>query len=564
MSKQKIAGNVPSNNCMCLNQREAMGSYIGLFGKYFDKVGNWMTNVEVSNMVNTAYVYSKVNKITSCSSCARGTCVSVDDKWDFGPADPVWEHSFLNQKKPDFIRVEASKFERRLCDKSMIFSLKTEKYDRVVGEFCPGKKLLLATDWTHDDTKTDFITEMLTTMSKMGLITPRGVKAVKPTITLGADPEVEYVDQDTHQVIHVGDSGIQDRLPMGGPGSEGRIGLDGSKQQRELRPKPASTPEGLVANIGKLIEAALDEQWSLKGNTYPLGGHIHVGGITESRGFVILLDHYLAPLSVLNATARTNSPYGKPGDVRKQDWGIEYRTPPAGWLASKKLATITFKIVKLAAEKHYSGDDIEITDTIHDDLESLGLSTEEVNDFFSEIATFKTQGLPEDLKTAWGYKVNPTFTLEFRDNWNAEVKVFVDKMAKELAVKENITGRVVLYGLDASRGNVFSLVMAHMNGIDMPENYGFMPPLKTGAGVNHVGIPAAIRGNVNEAKRMSDVVLEVIKRTINPPKPKRKKSVGAESTSEIQYVPPSWTFEPSPLGFRSTPTWGSATTRSEE
>jgi hypothetical protein len=550
----KIKGNIPTMNSECLNQRESMQSYMGVFSKYFSKTGNWMNNVEVSSARDTALIYCKVNKMPPCASCTSGTCLQIPDKWKFGPESPVWEHSFLNQKKPEFMRVESSKFERRLCDKSIIISLQSSTYDRVVAEFCPSKKVLLTTDWCHDESTRTFVDEILAMMNDMGLISTRTL-IVKPNITLGADPELEFVDQDTHFVLNCSEAGIQDKIPMNPGGTIGRIGRDGSGAQREIRPEPSSTPEGLVENIGKLIEAALDEQWSLKGEKYSLGGHIHIGGITESRDFIKLLDYYLAPLSVLNAVSRINSSYGKSGDYRKQPYGLEYRVPPAGWLASKKLATITLKIVKLVADKHYSGEDIELTDNLNRDLTTLGLSMDEVVTFFTEIKSFENNGLPDNIQKAWGYKNPSKFSLEFRDGWAEDVKKYINDLVINMAKEEDLGGRVVLYGLDAARGNVFSLVMAHMNGIDMPETYGFMPPLKQGAGVNHVGIPASIRSSSNEAKRMNEVVLEVIRRTINPPSAKKQKKTKKTSEVLVSELPPEWVYTTSNAttsGTRST------------
>lgn len=546
--KGKIKGFVSPTNCNVLNSREAMSNYAGMFGKYFDHVGNWMSNVNVSDMQNTVLCYCKVQKMNVCSSCSPVE-IAFPDTSRATDADPIWEHKFDNAKTPAFMNVEVNKFERRLCNHSMVFSLQTPEYNRVVAEFCPAKKILLTTDWAHDDSKLAFVDSFLTKLVEMGLISVRTTtKRPKPTITLGADPELEYVDQDTHEVLNCGEAGIADKVIMPNGGGQGRIGKDGSGAQREIRPEPSTTPEGLITNISTLIEAAMDEQWSLKGERFSLGGHIHIGGITDSVGFIHLLDHYLAPLAVLNTAARRSSSYGKinngTGDYRKQPYGLEYRVPPAGWLASKKLAYITLKIVKLAAEKHYSGDDVELTGDLNQDFEALGLTMEETVDFFTEIEGFKTKGLPDDLKKAWGYKVIPKFTLEFRDLWQASVKEYLDKLIKDVATEYEFSGRIVLYGLDTSRGNCFSVVMANMNGIDMPDSYGFMPPLKSGAGVNHVGIPSSIRGSITETKRMKDVILEVIRRTVNPPKAKRKtiKAVVAEVIPENMTIPSSWGY----------------------
>lgn len=522
--KEKIKGHVSNTNVNIICKRESIDKYLNLFGQFFDSVGNCIVDLDLTNINNAVISYSRINKIPDCGACS-GDCIEFSDKWRFGPGDSIWEHIHTNQEKPDFMRIEVKDHVRRLCDKSVILSIRNSEYNRVIGEFCPRKKILLTTDWTHDDGKASFVGDVLNKMEGEGLISKRTLMKKKPVISLGADPEFEYIDPDTDEILNCRESGIGDRIPISSTSRTGRIGVDGSGCQRELRPEPAGSPEGLVKNIEKLIQAGIDETWSLKGEKYSCGGHIHIGGIEESRDFGKLLDYYLGPLDVLNSRARQTSGYGKPGSddsVRGKSYGMEYRTPPVGWLASKELATVTLKIVKLAAEKHFYGDDIEVTDDLNADLLALGLVEDEITTFFQEIEKYKTSGLPRDMKVAWGHKVPPKFVIEFRDGWNDDVRKYLETIVRKMAAEEELGGRCVFYGLSSERGNVFSVVMKNMNGIDMPETYGFMPPLKTSAGKNHVGMPSNIRNNLSEAKNMKDTILEVVKRTIVPPAPKKK------------------------------------------
>ena len=520
---KKINGFIPTGNVNTLCRREALERYSTLFGKYFGTVGNCILDLNLSGLENIILCYTRVNKLSNCLSACEGGIITIDDEWSFNAGDPIWEHIHLNAKSPDFIRVEVKDYVKRLCDKSIIISLEGNGYNRVVGEFCPNRKILITSDWTHDDGKIEFVNTLLNRMEKEGLISMRKYEKKKVHIMLGTDPEFEYLDRDTDEIINCRDMGIRDRLPIT-PGGEGRIGKDGSGAQRELRPEPSDTPEGLILNIKKLISAALDEKWSLRGERYSCGGHIHIGGVEESGGFTVLLDHYLWPLNVLNSKIRQESAYGKPGSsdsMRKQPHGIEYRVPPIGWLASEELAKITLKIVKLAAQKHYDGDDIELTDNIGDDLVTLGLTDAETKTFFKEIDKYKTGGLPKDLKVAWGYKIPPKFIIEFRDSWNEEVRNYLDTMIKKMATDELLAGNVVFYGLSVERGNVFSVVVSHMRGIEMPEDYGFIPPVK--GNKNHVGIPHNVRNILPEAMRLEEMIKDVVRRTVNPPKERKKK-----------------------------------------
>ncbi len=521
--KQKIKGYILNTNANIICKKESMDKYLNIFSQYFDNVGNCITDINLMGFSNTILCYCKTSKLQNCTDCSGG-CMEIPDKWNFGPADSIWEHIHNNQEKPDFMRVEVKDYTRKLCDGSLVISLKNSEYNRVIAEFCPVKKIMLTTDWTNDDSKLVFVFEFFSIMEDAGLLNKKLIERRRPTVTLGTDPEFEYIDPDTDEILSCRDMGIMDRVIV--PGVEGgRIGRDGCGHQRELRPEPATSPEGLIQNIEKLIQAGLDEKWSLKGERFSCGGHIHVGGVTESKEFGRLLDYYLGPLGVLNSRIRLDSEYGKVGSqdsVRKQPYGMEYRTPPVGWLASKELATITLKIVKLAADKHFYGEDIDITDNIGSDLETLGLTESEVKTFFDEINKYKTMGLPRDLKEAWGYKTPPKFVIEFRDTWNEDVREYIENIVRKMAAEEQLGGRCVFYVLSSERGNVFSVVMAHMNGIDMPETYGFMPPLKVGAGKNHVGMPDILRKSLSEAKKMEDMILEIVKRTINPPKIEKK------------------------------------------
>jgi hypothetical protein len=535
MAKTIIKGFVSIDNINVVNRRESIDKYLGLFSQYFESIGNCMVDVQTENYNNTALFYSKVMKLTTCGLC-RGGCLELPNVWNFSKSDAVWEHIHLNQESPIFMNVEASEFTHRLCDQSMVLTIRDSNYNKVVGEFCPHKKILLGTDWTNDETKMEFASAILIRMEENGLITKRTVTKVRPKIMLGADPELELVDGDTNEIIHCKNAGIRDRVLIGNT-EEGRIGHDGMGAQRELRPEPAPTPEGLVGNIEKLITQGLDEVWSLEGNKYPLGGHIHLGGVTESFEFGKLLDYYLGPLCCLNGRARLESSYGKIGskdNIRKQPHGIEFRTPPAGWLSSKELAMITLIIVKMAAEKHYFGEDIVLSNNLGDDLISLGLTSEQMKLFFTEIEKFKTNGVPKDMKVAWGYKTPPKFVLEFRDGWAENVKVYIEDLMKKIAIEENLGGRCIFYGLGEERGNVFSVVMSNMQDIDMPDDYGFMPPLKSGVGKNYVGMPYSVRNNLTEAKKMTGTIVSIIKRTINPPV-RRTMRVGV--VDESQSIP---------------------------
>ncbi|MDK8179737.1 hypothetical protein [Paenibacillus sp. UMB4589-SE434] len=137
----------------------------------------------------------------------------------------------------------------------------------------------------------------------------------------------------------------------------------------ELRPLPSSTPAGLVQELegamriaAKVIDSANGFHMSRQVDTltkadqtdsgssllwhaggrprgrFPLGGHIHMSGITVTSELVRALDSYVAlPISLLeqeesSAALRRRPKYGALGDVRSQEHGgaggFEYRTLP--------------------------------------------------------------------------------------------------------------------------------------------------------------------------------------------------------------------------------------------
>jgi hypothetical protein len=87
----------------------------------------------------------------------------------------------------------------------------------------------------------------------------------------------------------------------------------------------------------------------------PLGGHIHLSGISPSNALIRALDNYLAlPLAMVEdpTTAKRRRRYGRLGDIRPQrHGGFEYRTLPS-WIASPTIAKGVIALAKTVAE-HY-------------------------------------------------------------------------------------------------------------------------------------------------------------------------------------------------------------------
>jgi len=207
--------------------------------------------------------------------------------------------------------------------------------------------------------------------------------------TFGADPEFEVYDEDgkfipaedlcdrftseKHKFLKLGFGNVDTH--------RSQVGMDGGGESIELRPRPANTPEGIVKNIKKLMKK-LDNngiEISSEGNNTPLGGHIHMG--FKSKNHIYrekydkrysrdnhnmwddyecneylklsrVLDFYLGKVSLLgNGSNRDESGYGNLGDVRKNQHGLEYRTPPVAIFNTPRMALISFRICELILDK---------------------------------------------------------------------------------------------------------------------------------------------------------------------------------------------------------------------
>ncbi|HEY8449541.1 MAG TPA: hypothetical protein VIL95_03590 [Bacillota bacterium] len=175
---------------------------------------------------------------------------------------------------------------------------------------------------------------------------------------LGADPEFVVCDRKRCSRFVIASR----HLPRDGP-----IGLDnqrvrGTRSARvivEIRPRPAGEPHALLADIRRLLlrmPAPLRRRrlgWFAGSGplaAFPTGGHVHFSGLPLTSALVRALDAYLAlPLLLVEAPARARRRrrrYGYLGEVRRKDWGFEYRTLPS-WLVAPGFASAVLSLSKL-------------------------------------------------------------------------------------------------------------------------------------------------------------------------------------------------------------------------
>lgn len=179
-------------------------------------------------------------------------------------------------------------------------------------------------------------------------------KTALEQIDLGADPEFVVLSPKGNLVI------ASRYLSIHGKAGCDAIWIGKNRSNKpvvEVRPDPTPDPRKLVIRIYEQLLTvakkmnAVSGKWlagALPYHGFPLGGHIHFGGLKPNFKMLRALDNYLAlPLIVAedkNGIQRRPK-YGFLGDYRLKDHGgFEYRTPPS-WLVSP---TLTKGVLALA------------------------------------------------------------------------------------------------------------------------------------------------------------------------------------------------------------------------
>ncbi|QGG48698.1 putative amidoligase domain-containing protein [Heliorestis convoluta] len=171
-------------------------------------------------------------------------------------------------------------------------------------------------------------------------------------VLLGADPEFMIKNIRTGKLI---------------PASrfftlQGTIGCDNRRSIGELRPAPQSSPYKLTESIRTLLGRASkklkNKRYRLLAGSqpfqhFPIGGHIHFGGVPLSFQVMRALDNYLLiPLYLVeksNTAIKRRRYYGYIGDIRlKGPKRFEYRSP-GSWLVSPEVTLAALSLAKVVA-----------------------------------------------------------------------------------------------------------------------------------------------------------------------------------------------------------------------
>src|SRR3972149_329303 len=310
------------------------------------------------------------------------------------------------------------------------------------GFFIKDHNVLIASDWTHSISNLPAIKAIVDNLIEHEILSPARRKPMKKlSIKLGCDPELEQL---------ASPNGYTVVSPTVNHSTSTEIGVDGAGSQIELRPGAYTTPENIVTKIKTLIEQL--PPVGIVGDRFPLGGHIHVGGIKYSREAIKLLDDFIGKLSAKTSGDARGS-YKHLGAYKTKPYGFEYRSPSSTWLHNPEIARITFKLTKQLMVLGHSAEGIEY------ELDSLGvpslasyeklLTTDEAIEFISFHKNYKKEFKP--INYNWGVEpvVPRVSRITFRDDWGGFAERRFRAAFKELSHDYPL----YFYGLREDRGD---------------------------------------------------------------------------------------------------------------
>jgi hypothetical protein len=296
---------------------------------------------------------------------------------------------------------------------------------------------------------------------KAGYATTTKPELGEISITLGGDPEFEVICDG--EVVPAGDLFI-----FRDGGTCGPIGTDGASHTAELRPDYAYSPEEYVENFLALLEEVKEEGvlLSVQGDTYALGGHIHIGSPDdyivqvlqdEVERFVQVLDDFVGRV-LLPTSGRARGGYARLGAYEIKDYGWEYRTPPSSFYADLEMVRTTYKLAKGLVETLLREGELSY-ETLEDGRakkeEYLRFLTPQETEYFLSFPEKWARGEIIPLVPMGGI---PPVLFEFRDEWENENAWVFKEALNYLPVDRPV--RLVLYGLAQHRGDYFALPTA--------------------------------------------------------------------------------------------------------
>jgi hypothetical protein len=319
------------------------------------------------------------------------------------------------------------------------------------------------------------------------LLLREGFASLKPpsfkdaTVLLGGDPEFEVVHLEFRDLFPAKNVWY---FNEGSTDPHAKVGTDGETAIAELRPGPCETPEDYVQEVISILRDIKENvpkvELSVEGNTYPLGGHIHVGAkdalvrrvLKENAGTFIkvLADFVGRPLLPTSGNARGFHAALYSWEYQPHGW--EYRSPASAFYADLEMVRIVYALVKNLVETLLHEGEISYEvfedERVREEEYLRFLSKEEAEYFL----TFPQRWTRGEIIPFVIDKTRPVVLIKFAGAWYVEKQTPFLKGLGDLPVKRPV--RLVLYGLDKSVGETFVFPPA-------PE-WGPIPEI-------HIGIP---------------------------------------------------------------------------
>jgi hypothetical protein len=315
-------------------------------------------------------------------------------------------------------------------------------------------------------------------------------------LSIGCDPEFELVmngrviSGETHERFQFEDS--SDRLYT-------KWGLDGARDPIEARPDPGDSPENAVNNIRELFKEVSDLHLTVAGNTYSIGGHVHLGGVDFISPldvkFIKLLDVLIGvPCYKMNGSAR-RAPYNRLTEFEVKAYGFEYRSAPAAIFYTPELLRIVYKILYESALSWFSGQTIRVTPSLNINLKDIAHLTEEEIETYHRLID-EYAAIEQNVVAAWvdvtkpivrKYKLKVIFARE--DLHSSHLARYITSELQNIEL--NVQKKVYFYGLAEQRGVVFS-------GINVPHFQMIAhpcpdPTFRFGVAGLRIGLPFVLR-----------------------------------------------------------------------
>ena len=336
-------------------------------------------------------------------------------------------------------------------------------------------------------------------------------------VTIGCDPEFEVRNLANDRVA--GDIAYRSINTSSVSHTASQIGLDGNGRTLELRPAHSLREQDVVKTIQESVEriTACGYRLDVEGLYEPLGGHIHIGVSDPTVREQIKLHHVAVHLvtlfddflgrKILGLSGKARRDYRRLHQWRNQNWGIEYRTPPAALFHNPIMTELGMRIIRRLTEAFISAAELTYTaPPKEDDYVVLGILTKEEYCLFIKMisALRKKKKSPEPMMSLWGKAATPVKVL-YKDEWASNIRQLFEIGLGAGLNHTSLNGKVVvLYGLSVNRGEVATIPV---------EGYGIWshPYPTEGGRLIPIGLPYNLRMGKGDAVREKvDIALKAI------------------------------------------------------